>query len=46
MSGMRNAVYGTVNHKEPLKSFDKNRVYSRLRASFFRDIVMIVPKAT
>ena len=35
------------HYKEPyFKSFDKNRAYSRLRASFCRDIAMIVQKAT
>ena len=40
------AVYGIVHYKEPLQSFDKSRVQSRLRASFFRDIVMIGQKGT
>ena len=40
------AVYGTVHYKKPLKSFDKSEAQSRLRASFCRDIAMIVQKAT
>ena len=39
-------VYGIVHCKEPLQSFDKSRTKSRLRASFCRDIAMIVQKAT
>ena len=36
------AVYGSVHYKEPLKSFEKSRALSRLRASFCRDIATIV----
>ena len=32
--GLHNAVYGAVHNKEPLKTFDKRRAYSRLQASF------------
>ena len=44
--GVYSAVYGIVHYEEPLKSFDKSRALSRLRASFCRDIAMIVQKAT
>ena len=40
--GVCSAVYDTVHYKEPFKSFDKSRVQSRLRASFCRDIAMVV----
>ena len=43
---MRSAVDGTVHYKEPLKSFEKSRVLSQIRASFCRDIAMVVKKAT
>ena len=33
------------DYEEPLKLFRKSRAYSRLSASFYRDIAMIVPKA-
>ena len=36
--GVCSAVYGTVHYKEPLKSFDKSRAWSRLLAVFCRDI--------
>ena len=42
--GVYSAVYGTVHNKEPLKSFDKSREHSRLRASFCHDIAMIMQK--
>ena len=45
-TGVSPAVYGTVYNKEPLKSFDKSSTESRLRASFCRDIAMLVQKAT
>ena len=46
MPRVRSVVYDTVHYKEPLKSFDKSRVYFRHRASFCREIAMIVQKAT
>ena len=46
MPGVRSVVYGTVHYKEPLKALHKSRVYFRLRASFCREIAMIVQKAT
>ena len=44
--GLCSVVYGNVHYKEPLKSVDKSGAYSRLRASFYRDIAMLVQKAT
>ena len=44
--GMSSVVYVKKHYKEPLKSFDKSRVWSRPRASFYRDSAMIVQKAT
>ena len=45
--GVYSAAYGTVHYKEPLKSFEIRVGHeSRLRASFCRDIAMIVQKAT
>ena len=41
----RSATYGAVHNKEPAK-FDKSRTYARLRASFCRDVAMIVQRAT
>ena len=40
------AAYGSVHYKEPLKLINKSRAYSRFRASFCRDIAMIVQKST
>ena len=39
---MCSAAYFTVHYEEPLKSFDNSREKYRLRASFCRDIAMIV----
>ena len=44
--GVCSAVYATVHYREPLKSFEKSRAYSRLRALFCRDITIIVRKVT
>ena len=44
--GVCSAVHGTVYNKEPLKSFEKSRAQSRLRAPFCSDTAMIVQKAT
>ena len=41
--GVYGTAYGTVHYKEPLKSFE---IRVGLRASFCRDIAMIVQKAT
>ena len=46
MPGVCSYIYGTVYYKEALKSFEKSRALSRLRASFCHDIAMIVQKAT
>ena len=43
--GLRSAVCGTMHYKEPLKSFDMSRVLSRLLASLYRDIAIVVQKA-
>ena len=43
MHGVYSAAYGTVHYKESLKSFE---IRVGLRASFCRDIAMIVQKAT
>ena len=37
---------GTLHYKKLLMSFNKSRAHSRLRASFCRDIVMIVQKGS
>ena len=37
-SGVCSADHGTVHYKERLKSLDKSRAHSRLRASLCRDI--------
>ena len=44
MHGVYSATYGTVHYKESFKSFEIE-AQSRLRASFCRDIAMIVQKA-
>ena len=44
MHGMCSAVYGTVHYKEPLKSPDKSKAYSRFRVSFCLDITAIAQK--
>ena len=38
--GVCSADYGSVYYKKNLKSFDKSRAQSRLRASFCRDITI------
>ena len=44
--GANSAVYGNVHYNEQLKSFYKSRASSRLQATFYRDIAMIVQEAT